>query len=126
MSKLEGLKFTKSHEWIEFLGGDKARIGITEYAQEALGDLVFINLPEVGDDVTLDESFADVESVKAVSEVISPVSGVVAAINEELLDSPELINQSAFDAWLVEVSDITEQGELLSADEYEAFIKEEE
>lgn len=86
------LKYSKSHEWIKE-DGDVSVIGLTDYAQSELGDLVFINLPEVGDEVTVGEAFADVESVKAVSDVFSPVSGVVTEINEELLDAPESINE---------------------------------
>ena len=102
------LKYTKSHEWVEFTEDNKCRIGLSEYAVEELGDLVFIDLPEEGDEVEVEEVFADVESVKAVSEVFSPVTGVVTAVNEELLDQPELVNESPLEAWFVAVSEITE------------------
>ena len=88
----EELKYSKSHEWVA-LDGDSAVVGLTDYAQSELGDLVFVNLPEVGDTVEAGEVFGDVESVKAVSDVYSPVTGEVTEINEELLDSPELINK---------------------------------
>lgn len=119
-------QFTKSHEWVQFLDETKARIGISDYAQEELGDLVFINLPEAGDAVVTGESFADVESVKAVSNIYSPISGTIRAINEDLLDQPELVNSDAMGAWFIEVENITEQAELLSEEEYQDFLKEQE
>lgn len=111
--------YTSTHEWIKTDDG-AALIGITDFAQKELGDLVFVNLPEVGDEVSAGESFADVESVKAVSEIISPVSGTVIEINEELLDAPELINQSANDAWFIKVEGPSDAAEALSAEEYQA------
>ncbi len=117
--------YSKSHEWIKFLDDTTALIGITDFAQSELGDIVFVNLPEVEDTIEVEDSFADVESVKAVSDIYSPVAGTVSKINEELLDSPELINESPYDAWLIEVSDITEKDDLLTAEEYEAFLSEE-
>jgi glycine cleavage system H protein len=116
--------FTKSHEWVQFLDETTARVGISDYAQSELGDLVFINLPEAGDEVVTGETFADVESVKAVSNVYSPVSGTVRTINEELIDQPEFVNSNAFDAWFIEVENITEQAEFMSEEEYQMFIKE--
>ncbi len=116
--------FAKSHEWVQFLDETTVRIGISDYAQKELGDLVFINLPEEGDDVVIGESFADVESVKAVSNVYSPVSGTVRAINEELLDQPENVNSDAMEAWFIEVEQITEQAELMTEDEYQRFLRE--
>lgn len=86
------LKYSKSHEWVKMTGDAEAVIGLTDYAQDQLGDLVFVNLPEEGDSFEVDEAFADVESVKAVSDVLSPVAGTIEAINEELLDSPQMIN----------------------------------
>ena len=118
------LSYTKSHEWVK-MDGDTAIIGISDYAQDALGDLVFVNLPEEGDEVEAEEVFADVESVKAVSDIYSPVTGTVSAINEELLDAPELINESAYDAWFIKVEGVTDHVELLSAEEYEAFVESE-
>jgi glycine cleavage system H protein len=116
--------FTKSHEWVEFLDDTRARVGITDYAQNELGDLVFINLPEEGDEVSVGESFADVESVKAVSNVYSPVTGTVKAINEDLLDQPELVNSDAFEAWFIEVEDISDKAELYTKEEYKKLIAE--
>lgn len=120
------LMYSKSHEWVKFLDETTALVGLTDYAQDALGDLVFVNLPEPGDEVTVEEAFADVESVKAVSDVFSPVSGTVAEINEELMDAPEKMNEDPYGAWLIKVENITEKGELLSAEEYIAFYESEE
>lgn len=122
MKILNDLFYSKFHEWIKF-DGEGAVVGLTDYAQSALGDIVFVNLPEVGDEVVVDGSFADVESVKAVSDIYTPVGGKVCAINEELLDAPEKINQDAYGAWLVKFENITEKGELLNADEYKAYIE---
>lgn len=118
------LLYTKTHEWVKELENGSVRIGLTDYAQHSLGDLVFVNLPEVGDSLTLEGSFADVESVKAVSDVFSPVNGKVEAVNEELLDAPQAINESPYDAWLVEAGEITDKGELITAAEYEKFLDE--
>ncbi len=119
------LKYSKSHEWVKEEGGT-VTIGLTDYAQSELGDLVFVNLPEEGDEVTAGETFADVESVKAVSDVYSPVTGTVSEVNEALMDSPESINESPYDAWFIKVSDVSETEELLSAEEYEKFVEEQE
>ena len=123
--KLEqGVLYSKSHEWVKEEDGAFV-IGLTDYAQSELGDLVFVNLPEVGDEITVGVPFADVESVKAVSDVYAPVSGVVSEVNEELLDAPERINESPYEAWFVKVKDVSEKEELLSAKEYEAFVESE-
>lgn len=122
MRILNDLFYSKFHEWIKF-DGESAIVGLTDYAQVALGDIVFVNLPAIGDEFDVDGSFADVESVKAVSDIYTPVGGTVCAINEELLDVPEKINQDAYDAWLVKLDNITEKGELLSPDEYKAYIE---
>ena len=122
MSVEKGLLYAKSHEWVKEEGGEFI-VGITDYAQSELGDLVFVNLPEEGDEVSMGESFADVESVKAVSDVLSPLSGVVSAINEAILDAPESINSAPYEAWFVKVKDVTDKEELLSAEEYEEFLK---
>ena len=100
-------------------------VGISDFAQKALGDVVFVNLPAEGDEVTAGEAFGDVESVKAVSDLISPVSGVICAVNEELLDSPELLNSDPYGAWIIRVEDVSHSEELLSAAAYEAFCQEE-
>ena len=119
------LKYTKSHEWVREEDGLHV-IGLSDYAQEALGDIVFVNLPEEGNSVTAGDSFADVESVKAVSDVFSPVTGVVAAVNEALLDNPALVNEDPYGAWLIKVSDVTETEELLDAAAYEQLCAAEE
>ncbi len=118
------LKYSKSHEWIK-MEGDVAVIGISDFAQDALGDVVFINLPEEGDSVAAGEAFGDVESVKAVSDLISPVSGAVCAVNEELLDAPELLNEDPYGAWIIKVDQLDGQEELLDAAAYEAFCAQE-
>ena len=122
------LKYSKDHEWV-LVEGNKVKIGISDHAQEALGDVVFVELPEVGDEVSANESFGTVESVKAVSDIYSPVSGKVVESNEALLDSPDLINSDAYgEGWMivVELEDESQLNDLLSAEEYEAFLKEEE
>ena len=119
------LKYTKSHEWVKEEDGLYV-IGLTDYAQSALGDIVFINLPEEGDDVTAGESFSDVESVKAVSDVFSPVTGTVAAVNEDLLDNPALVNEDPYGAWMVKVENVSDTEELLDAAAYEAVVAAEE
>lgn len=126
MAVLENLLYTKSHEWVKEVDDNTVIVGLTDYAQEALGDLVFINLPEEGDETTAGESFADVESVKAVSYVFCPVTGEVSEINEELLDAPEMINEHPYDAWLVKITNVTDKEEFLSAAEYEEFVKSEQ
>ena len=122
MAVQKGLLYSKDHEWVKEEGGEFV-VGITDYAQSELGDLVFVHLPEEGDSVTKGEAFSDVESVKAVSDVLSPLTGVVSAINEAVLDAPESINSSPYEAWFVKVKDVTEKEELLSAEEYEEFLK---
>ena len=114
--------YTESHEWVLFENDTTATIGLTDYAQSELGDLVFVNLPQLGDAVTTGKTFADVESVKAVSDVYCPVSGTVAAINEELLDAPQKINEDAFSAWFVKIENITDKGQLMDAAAYQALI----
>lgn len=104
------LLYTKSHEWVRKLEDGSVQVGLTDYAQHQLGDLVFIGLPQEGDAVTAGESFCDAESVKAVSEVYSPVTGTVLAINEELLDHPELVNENPYDAWFVQIGEISRGG----------------
>ena len=125
MELREGLLYSKSHEWVKE-EGDVAVIGLTDYAQSELGDLVFVNLPEEGDEISIGEAFSDVESVKAVSDVYAPVYGTVCEINEELMDAPEKINEAPYEAWFVKVKDITEKEELLSAEEYKAFVESEQ
>ena len=117
------LRYTKTHEWIKEENG-VVTVGLSDFAQQELGDLVFVNLPQVGDAVTAGEAFADVESVKAVSDVYSPVTGAVCEINEALLDAPESINQDPYGAWFIRVENVTGTVETLSAAEYEAMPKE--
>lgn len=124
MNNPEHLQYAKSHEWLNMEDG-VAVIGISDYAQSALGDVVFINLPAVGDEVVAGESFGDVESVKAVSDLISPVSGVVCEVNEDLEDSPELLNEDPYGAWIIKVEQVTETEDLLDAAAYEAHCAEE-
>ena len=119
-------KYTKEHEWLD-VQGSTGVIGITDYAQNTLGDIVFVELPKVGDTVTGGQTFGSVESVKAVSDLYSPVSGTVIAINEELNSSPDKVNENAHEAWIikVELSDPSQVDSLLDAAAYEAFIAEE-
>ena len=118
------LKYSKSHEWVK-MDGDVAVIGISDFAQDALGDVVSINLPGEGDSVTAGEAFGDVESVKAVSDIISPVTGVICAVNEDLADAPENLNSDPYGAWIIKVENITGQEDLLDAAAYEALCAEE-
>ena len=122
MNLPEELKYTKSHEWVHFQEDGSARIGLTDFAQKELGDIVFVNLPQSGDPVEAGASFADVESVKAVSDVYSPVTGTVSAVNEELLDAPEQLNKAPYDSWMIEVGSVSANEELLSAEEYRRFL----
>ena len=122
MAVLENLKYSQDHEWAKEEDGVVV-VGITDYAQSELGDLVFVNLPEEGEEVVAGEAFGDVESVKAVSDVLSPVSGTVVAINEELLDSPQLINEDPYGAWVIKVDNADGLYDLMDAAGYEAFIE---
>lgn len=116
------LKYSNDHEWVK-IEGSVAIVGISDYAQDAMGDIVFINLPQVGDTVAVDDVFGDLESVKAVSDMKSPVSGTVAEVNEELLDSPEKLNGDPYGAWIMKVENF-EAGDLMDAAAYEAFCRE--
>ena len=120
----EGLKYSKEHEWV-LVEGTSATIGITEYAQEELGDIVFVELPEVGEKIVKDDPFGAVESVKAVSDIYAPVSGEVMETNEILPDNPETINDDPYgDGWMVrvELSDIDDLKDLMDADEYAEYV----
>lgn len=126
MSKiLDDLRYAESHEWVK-LEGDVATVGITDYAQHALGNIVYVDMPEVGDEVSQGEDFGAVESVKAASDLISPVSGEVIEVNEALEDEPELVNQDAFANWImkVRVSDPSEVENLLDAAAYAKICEE--
>ncbi|NSL52941.1 glycine cleavage system protein GcvH [Calidifontibacillus erzurumensis] len=120
------LRYSKEHEWAK-VEGDKVRVGISDFAQSELGDIVFVELPEVGTELTVNESFGSVESVKTVSELYAPISGKVVEVNSELEDSPELVNESPYEkGWMIviEPSDISEVDNLLTAEQYEEMIKE--
>lgn len=119
----DDLMYTESHEWVKFLDETTALVGLTDYAQNELGDLVFVNLPVEGDEATVGEVLADVESVKAVSDVFSPLSGTVAAVNEALLDAPQAVNETPYDAWICKVEGVTERAALMDADAYRAHIE---
>ncbi len=121
----ENIRYAESHEWVS-LDGEIATVGITDYAQHALGDIVYVDMPEVGDEVTAGEEFGAVESVKAASDLYSPVSGEVVEINEALEDEPGLINQDAFENWImkVKVSDPSEVEALLDAEAYAKICEE--
>lgn len=122
---IEGLYYSESHEYVK-VEGDFAYVGITDYAQHALGNVVYVDMPEVDDEVEADEDFGAVESVKAASDLISPVSGTVVEVNEALEDKPELLNEDAFANWImkVELSDKTELDNLMDAAAYEELCKE--
>ncbi len=119
---LKGLYYSESHEWVK-VEGNVAIVGITDYAQHALGNIVYVDMPEVDDEVAKEEDFGAVESTKAASDLISPVSGNVIEVNEALQDNPELINENAFENWImkVEMSDASELEGLMDAAAYEAF-----
>ena len=120
--------YTREHEWVR-IEGNKAEIGITYHAQKALGDIVFVELPEIDDEIDSGDEFGSVESVKAVSSLFMPVSGRITAVNTELKDSPELINDECYDdGWMIRVELIKpdESADLLSAEEYEEFLLDEE
>ena len=104
------LKYSKDHEWVKTIDESTVLVGITDFAQSELGDLVFINLPQEGDEVTAEESFCDVESVKAVSDVMSPCTGVIAEVNAELEDEPQLLNEDPYGAWIAKIKDISSFG----------------
>ena len=121
------LMYTEEHEWVKLAAdGKTALVGISEFAQSELGDIVFIGLPEVGSEVTISEAVAEIESVKSVSDIFSPVTGVISQVNADLEDGPELINADPYGAWLFEVSNISAvQENMLTAAEYETLVKEE-
>lgn len=126
MSKIiEGLKYSESHEWVK-VEGNVAVIGVTDYAQAEMGDITYVDMPDVDDEVTAGEEFGALESVKAASDLYSPVSGKVVAVNEELDDAPEKVNEDAFENWIikVEMSDSSELDALMDAAAYKAQIGE--
>ena len=124
---IEGLFYSESHEWVK-VDGETAIIGISDHAQQAMGNIVYVDMPEEEDEVTADEDFGAVESVKAASDLISPVSGVVVEVNEALADAPELLNKDAYENWIIKVKmdDPEELKNLMDAAAYEKFCEIEE
>lgn len=125
MSTPKELRYSEEHEWVK-VEGERVRVGITDFAQHELGDIVFVELPEVGTEVSADEAFGSVESVKTVSELYAPVSGKVVEVNEDLNDSPEFVNESPYEkAWMIviELSDSSEVEKLMTAEQYDGMIK---
>ena len=122
MKLLDDLKYTKDHVWVK-KDGDTVKIGITDYAQEQLGDILFVDLPAVGDELTAGENFTEVESSKTATEIPAPVSGEVVAVNDALDDSPEAINEDAFAAWIVEVKTDDDLSGLLAAADYQKIAE---
>lgn len=120
----EELKYTKTHEWVKEEGVNCV-VGLTDFAQDALGDIVFVNLPSVGDEVKAGDVFGDVESVKAVSDVFSPVTGKVVEVNDAVLDNPALVNEDCYGAWLIKVENVTDTEELLDNKAYEEVCAQE-
>lgn len=127
MQIITGLKYSKSHEWVK-VDGNKAYIGITDYAQHHLGDIVFVELPETGDEVNAGDALGVVESVKAASDVYSPVSGTVVDVNNQLADNPAEVNKAPYESWfaVLELSDLSEADALLDAEAYEKLCAEED
>ena len=125
MKVIPSLKYTDRHDWIR-VDGEFAYMGITDFAQDQLGDILFVEMPEVGDEITSGKEYGIIESSKVASDLISPISGEVVEINERLDDEPEYINEDAYDAWIVKVklSDIDELDSLISAESYEAELEE--
>lgn len=126
MGTPKDFRFSKEHEWVK-VEGDKVRVGISDFAQSELGDIVFVELPEVGKKLQVNEPFGSVESVKTVSELYAPISGTIVEVNEQLTDSPELVNESPYEqAWMVviEPEDLSELETLMTADEYDQMINE--
>ena len=121
----KGLLYAKSHEWVMLQQDGAATVGLSDHAQDAMGDIVFLNLPSVGDTFSAGDVFGDLESVKAVSDIYCPVSGTVTAINEELLDSPEKINQDPYGSWLVKLNNVAASDELLDDAAYEELLAKE-
>ena len=127
MNIIEGLFYTEDHEWVK-VEGDKAYVGITDFAQHQLGDIVYVELPEIDDEIAKGDAFGVIESVKAASDAFLPIGGTVLGINEVLEDAPELLNEDAFENWmvLVQIEDETQLNALMNAGEYEEFCNKEE
>lgn len=126
MKVLEGLYYTKDHEWVK-VEGNEGYIGLTDYAQDQLGDIVYVELPEVDDEFEKEEAFSAVESVKAASDVYMPVDGKILEVNEALLDEPALLNEDPYENWIVkiEILDKSQLDELMTSEEYEKYLEEE-
>ncbi len=126
MKVVSGLYYTKDHEWLK-VEGKTALIGVTDFAQHSLGSIVYVELPEVDEEYEAEDSFGTIESVKAASDMLMPVSGTVVEVNEELDNDPSLVNSDAYENWIVkiELSDVSELDELMNAEEYEAYCSEE-
>jgi glycine cleavage system H protein len=124
MKIVEGLLYTEDHEWVK-VDGNKAKVGITDHAQHELGDIVYVELPEEDDELSKGDVFGVVESVKAASDSFTPLSGTITAINEDLEDAPESVNENPYDAWMfeIEMSDSSELDELMDAEAYKAFCE---
>jgi glycine cleavage system H protein len=122
MINKEDYYFLKTHEWVKFIDENTALCGISEYAQNSLGDIVYISLPEVSDSATAGESFCDVESVKAVSEVFAPISGEITAVNTELEDAPELLNEKPLESWIIQVKGTFDKSNLLDYAAYQELL----
>ncbi|MCI3029213.1 glycine cleavage system protein GcvH [Desemzia incerta] len=127
MTTTKNIYFTKNHEWVLLLEDNTARMGITQYATEQLGDIVFVEVPELSSETAMEEEIATVESVKSASEIYAPLSGTVTSVNEELEDSPELVNEAPYEAgWLAEIhyTDTDEISQLMNQSAYDAYVKE--
>ncbi|MEF9863562.1 MAG: glycine cleavage system protein GcvH [Christensenellaceae bacterium] len=122
----ENLRYAKTHEWVEILADGTAKVGITDYAQNMLGDIVYVNLPQEEETFAAGEIFADIESVKTSSELYMPIGGSISAVNMALIEQPELVNADAFDAWFITIDHVQDSEELMNAKEYEAFLETEE
>lgn len=127
MKIVKGLYYTKDHEWVK-VEGELAFVGVADYAQHHLGDIVYVELPEVDDEIEKEEAFSAIESVKAAADVYMPVSGKVVEVNEELIDDPALLNADPYENWMVkiEMTNKAELEELMTSEEYEKFLAEEE
>lgn len=127
MKVVKGLFYTKDHEWVK-VEGDLAFIGLADFAQNQLGDIVYVELPEIDDEIEVEEAFAAVESVKAAADVYMPISGIVVEVNEDLIDDPALLNSDPYENWMikVEITNKAELDELMTSEDYEKFVAEEE
>jgi glycine cleavage system H protein len=125
MAAPKDLKFLRTHEWVKLLNDGSALTGFADYAQDALGDLVFLNAPAEGDSVTAEEPYGDIESVKAVSDIYSPVSGTVIEVNEDVVGDPARINADPYGAWIIRIGDITERSDLMDPDDYDKLCEQE-